>query len=314
VTEGGHRYPIKQRAWYRRPWFTFVVVIAFLAGVGAVVVIPVSATDSLAYCSSCKATRAAEASWSTSSHKDVTCTACHVPPGFVAQARWRIEEAKNIWASYLAVDRAPDRGHMPGNANCLKCHPLGKIPNESNGVRMKHDVHIRLRNLTCADCHDYTSHRKAGQPARVTMQTCPMCHNEQGAPNRCDFCHAAPPVDQHRPDYLKEHGREARLNEAGCLRCHHDKKTFCDACHAFPPAPHFSGRWRYTHGADARTDSQSCEACHDRAYCAQCHAVTHPVDWEALHGPTSRQGPGACLVCHPQGMCDTCHEERGVNP
>ena len=132
------------------------------------------------------------------------------------------------------MERAPDKGHLPGNANCLQCHPLDTIPDETNGIRMSHEVHIKLRNLVCADCHDYVSHKKPGQPARVTMELCPMCHNEQGAPDRCDFCHVAPPIDAHRPNYLKEHGKEARLDEAECLRCHHDKKEFCDECHAVP--------------------------------------------------------------------------------
>jgi len=312
LTEGGHRYPLKPRAWYRRPWVSAVVVIAFVVVVGALLIIPVSATGTLSYCSSCKAMRPAETTWAVSSHKDVQCTSCHIPPGFVAQANWRMNEAKNIWASYLGVERAADKGHLPGNSNCLKCHPLQKIPNEKDGVRMSHEVHIKLRNLVCADCHDYVSHKKSGQLAGVTMQLCPMCHNEQGAPDRCDFCHVAPPQNVHQPNYLKDHGREARLNEAECLRCHHDKKAFCDPCHAFPPAPHFSGTWRYNHGAAAGKDGTNCKACHGEAYCAQCHSVSHPSDWDTLHGPISAKGPSACLVCHPQGMCDACHKQRGV--
>jgi len=312
LTEGGHRYPLRPRAWYRRPWVSAVVVIAFVMAVGALLVIPVGATSTLSYCSSCKATRSAEKTWADSSHADVSCTSCHIPPGFVAQANWRMNEAKNIWASYLGVTRAPDKGHLPGNANCLKCHPLDKIPNEEDGVRMSHEVHVQLRNLVCADCHDNVSHKKPGQPVGVTMQICPMCHNQQGAPDRCDFCHVAPPQGVHRPSYLQKHGREARLNESECLRCHHDKKAFCDACHAFPPSPHFSGTWRYSHGIDAGKDPTSCEACHGKSYCAQCHSVTHPVDWQTQHGLISAKGPSACLVCHPQGMCDACHEQEGV--
>ena len=314
MTERGHRYPVKPRVWYRRPWFSTLVIVLSFVAVGAVVVVPVSATDTLSYCSSCKATQRAEKTWEQSPHQDVSCTSCHVPPGFVAQAKWRVEEAKNIWASYLGVARAADKGHLPGNANCLKCHPLSKIPDEKSGVRMSHEQHVGLRGLVCADCHDYVSHTKPGQAAGVTMQTCPMCHNEQVAPSRCDFCHPAPPKDAHPPNYLQEHGREARLNVEACLRCHHDKKQFCDACHATPPADHFSGAWRYTHSTEAEKDPKSCEACHSEDYCAQCHSVTHPLDWETRHGPIAAQGPSACLVCHPREMCDACHEERGVTP
>jgi len=298
--------------WYRRPWVSTAVVAACVAIVAGILVIPVGATNSVSYCSSCKATKPAARTWADSVHNQVSCTKCHIPPGVVAQAKWRAQEARNIWASYLGVERAPDKGHLPGNANCLQCHLLDTIPDETNGIRMSHEVHIKLRNLVCADCHDYVSHKKPGQPARVTMELCPMCHNEQGAPDRCGFCHVAPPIDAHRPNYLKEHGKEARLDEAECLRCHHDKKEFCDECHASPPAPHFSGTWRYSHGTDAQKDPVSCEACHTKSYCAQCHQVTHPTDWGTKHGPRSAQGPNACLVCHPQGMCDKCHEQESV--
>lgn len=314
MTERGHRYPVKPRVWYRKRWFDASVIILFFVVVAAVVVVPVSATDTLSYCASCKVTQRAEKTWELSPHKDVSCTSCHVPPGRVAQAKWRLGEAKNIWASYLGVDRVADKGQVPGNANCLKCHALSKIPDEQAGVHMSHQVHVRLRGLTCADCHDSVSHTKPGQSNGVTMQTCPMCHNQEVAPARCDFCHPAPPQNAHRPDYLKEHGREARLNVDACLRCHHDKEHFCDACHATPPADHFSGTWRYTHNTVAVKDPTSCDACHSRDYCAQCHSVTHPSDWETEHGPLAAQGPGACLVCHPQSMCDACHEKRGVTP
>ena len=309
-----HGHLVKPRPWYRRPWFSAAVIAVFFVIVLAVVVVPVGATDTLSYCTSCKATKPAAKTWEQSAHKDVGCASCHVPSGFVAGAKWRLNEAKNIWASYLGVDRTADKGEVPGNANCLECHALDKIPDEKNGVRMSHEKHVDLRNLKCADCHDYVSHKKPGQAERVTMETCPMCHNEQGAPDRCDFCHPAPPTDSHQPDYLKEHGREARLNEGACLRCHHDKKAFCDECHALPPADHYSGTWRYSHNDEAEEDIASCEACHSQDYCAQCHSVTHPDDWEFQHGSVSSQGPEGCLVCHPRGMCEACHEERGVTP
>ncbi len=314
MTDRGRQHPVKPRVWYRKPWFSILVIALFFVAVGAVIVVPVGATDTLSYCASCKVTKLAEKTWAHSPHKDVNCTECHVPSGFVAQAKWRVGEAKNIWASYLNVSRSNDMGQLPGNANCLRCHPLSKIPDEQAGVRMSHKLHVNLRGLRCADCHDSVSHTKPGQSTGVTMQTCPMCHNQQGAPNECDFCHPAPPANAHRPNFLKEHGLEARLNLEACLRCHHDKKQFCDACHAIPPADHFSGTWRYTHNTRAIKNPDSCQACHSRAYCAQCHGVEHPTDWVTTHGPIATQGPSACLVCHPQAMCDSCHEKRGVTP
>lgn len=314
MTDKGHGHPVKPRAWYRTRWFTTLVVVAAFVVIAIVAVVPVGATDTISYCASCKYPGRAEKTWEASPHRDVACTSCHIPSGFTAQLKWRLQEARNIWSSYLSVDRVAEKAQYPGNDNCLKCHPLEKIPDEGNGVRMSHEVHVDLRGLTCADCHDTVSHTKANHSTGVTMQTCPMCHNDMAAPGDCDFCHPSPPTDTHRPDYLKEHGREARLNVDACLRCHHDKAEFCDACHASPPPDHFSSDWRFSHETKATDDPKYCQACHTVDYCAQCHAVSHPDDWEIAHGSIAAQGPAACLVCHPQAMCDTCHEQRGVTP
>jgi nitrate/TMAO reductase-like tetraheme cytochrome c subunit len=312
LAEKEHRYRPVPRPWYRRSWFSWLVVLGILVVLLAILVLPVAAQDSVSYCTSCKSMKPAEATWAAGPHKDVSCTACHIPPGVEANARWRLREARNIWADYLSMPAGADRGHVPTNANCLQCHPLSKLPDETNGVRMNHELHLKLRGLTCADCHDTVSHKAPKTRAGVSMVTCTMCHNGQTAPNGCDYCHVAPPPSRHAPSFMQDHGKLALLNEADCLRCHHDKKSFCDKCHAVPPATHFSGQWRYTHSDAATKDPASCEACHDQAYCSQCHQVSHPTDWVQIHGPIAKKGPSACLVCHPQGMCDACHEQNGI--
>lgn len=314
MAETDHRHTPAPRPWYRSPWFAWLVGVGLAVVVVGILVFPVAAMDTVSYCSSCKAMKPAEKTWSASPHSEVTCTECHVPPGVVAASRWRLNEARNVWADYLGMTAASDKEHLPSNANCLKCHPLSGIPNETDDVRMDHATHLELRGLLCADCHDTVSHKRPGQAAGVQMLTCTMCHNEQGAPEQCDFCHPAPPASEHAPDFMTSHGQEALLNEAECLRCHHDRKSFCDGCHGYPPASHYSGRWRYTHGPSAEADPTNCTACHDDAYCAQCHSVNHPAAWPDTHGAIAAKGPQACLVCHPQGMCDACHEENGVSP
>jgi nitrate/TMAO reductase-like tetraheme cytochrome c subunit len=293
-----------------------LVVVGFIAVLAVVLVIPVWATDTPTYCISCKATKPAGLAWETSTHAKVSCTKCHVPPGLGNAIKWRSREWLNIWADYLNVPRVPSKGQRPGNANCLRCHALNRIPGQNGSVRMPHQVHVELRNLTCADCHDKVAHPKPGQTTGVSMAVCSMCHNTQGASSQCDFCHITPPPKNvHPKDYLQTHGKEALADQAACLRCHHDKKQFCDACHARPTPDHFSGEWRYTHGPTAKKDPLSCTGCHDsKVFCARCHRVQHPADWVTTHGAVAKQSPDACLVCHPQAMCDRCHQQRGVKP
>jgi nitrate/TMAO reductase-like tetraheme cytochrome c subunit len=290
--------------------------VGFIAVLTVVLVIPVWATDTPSYCMSCKATKAAGQAWETSTHAKVSCTSCHVPPGLGNAIKWRSREWLNIWADYLNVPRLPSVGRRPGSANCLKCHTLNSIPSHNSDIRMPHEVHVKLRNLTCADCHDKVAHPKPGESTGVSMAVCSMCHNTQGAPSDCSFCHITPPpTNVHPQGYLQTHGRQALADEAACFRCHHDKKQFCDACHAKPTPDHFSGTWRYTHGPTATRNPLSCTGCHDQhTFCDQCHQVQHPSDWVQTHGVVAAQDPSACLVCHPQGMCDRCHRQSGVTP
>lgn len=313
MTERDYRHHPNPRPWYRRAWFSWVVAIVIAAVFVGILVWPVAAMSDQAYCTSCKAMEPAEKTLSQSPHEGMDCTICHIPSGIVPSIRWRVKEARNVWADRLGMPVSADVEDVPANANCLQCHPLSGIPNESDGVRMNHAEHLEIRNLHCIDCHGAVSHKLPGQSPGVSMVTCSMCHSEQGtAPDACDFCHPEPPASEHAPDFTTEHGTQARANPDECLRCHHDKESFCDACHGYPPPSHYSGRWRYTHNDDAASDPANCQACHDRAYCAQCHQVNHPENWLDFHGNIADKSPEACLVCHPQSMCDTCHEENGV--
>jgi cytochrome c-type protein NapC len=288
-------------------------VVIGIAAIGAGILLwPVAAMDDTAYCTSCKAMQPSAKTLALSAHKGVDCTECHIPSGASASVKWRARETLNIWADYLGMATTAQKGSIPGNASCLKCHPLSEIPDESDGVRMNHVEHID-RNLNCVDCHATVSHRLPGQKEGVSMVTCLMCHGERGtAPSDCGFCHPTPDESDHAPDFMEEHGKQAAEDPQSCLRCHHDRQQFCDACHGYPPPSHFSGTWRYTHADAAESDPANCEACHDKAFCSQCHQVDHPADWLQEHGVVAAQGPQACLVCHPQSMCDACHEENGV--
>jgi nitrate/TMAO reductase-like tetraheme cytochrome c subunit len=317
LTEGRqrHRYEPGPRKWYRTTWFTSLVVVAFIALVAVIVVVPVWATDTPSYCSSCKATEAAGESWEQSLHSTVSCTECHVPPGVVNAAKWRTREWLNIWADYLNVPQVAQRGEHPSNDNCLRCHTVDNLPEDNGVVRMPHEPHLNLRNLVCADCHDQVSHPDPGASGQeVSMAVCSMCHEQTASSGACDYCHLEPQdEDVHPRDYIETHGQQALADLEACLRCHHSEDEFCDACHANPTPDHFSGDWRYSHGTTAEEDPLGCTGCHDEEeFCQECHQVQHPDDWVQTHGGTAAKSSEACLVCHPRSMCDRCHQEEGV--
>jgi nitrate/TMAO reductase-like tetraheme cytochrome c subunit len=317
------RYPTrrdgKTSARLRR-WLPVFAVVGAVFLLAAAVYVPVRLTSSTSYCTSCHEMKAYDASLKRSPHRNLDCLACHVDPGVGNAISWRLQESKNIWASYLNMpvqEGMSKEVHVPSRAACTRsgCHDLSSLGTTFGNVKMNHARHVEMRGLTCIDCHSKVSHAKQGESIAVSMTSCFMCHNGAAAPNQCSLCHVTVP-DQaaHPPNYIQDHGRFALLNEAECLRGHHDKKAFCDACHAKPTPAHYSGTWRYTHGAAASADRAACLGCHDyQSFCLQCHQVDHPSDWATSHGQAATEAPKSCLVCHPRSMCTDCHQQRGVS-
>jgi nitrate/TMAO reductase-like tetraheme cytochrome c subunit len=301
-----------RNAHHRLPWIT-AAVLSIAVVLALVVYVPVRATSTSSYCSSCHQMKLAKASWQVSVHGSVACVSCHVPPGLGASMKWRGREWVNIWATYLHMGSISAKQHVPGNANCTSCHSLANLGTVQTDIRMPHDLHVSLRNLRCVDCHDKVSHAKPGQSTAVSMSVCSMCHSQTTQQSQCTFCHKTKPQNAHPADYIKLHGQEALANPSDCLRCHHDKASFCDTCHAKPTPDHFSGTWRYTHAASATADRAACLGCHsEKTFCLQCHQVDHPVNWVGAHGQVAAQGTQPCLVCHQKSFCDACHARSGV--
>ena len=184
MTERELRHRPATRPWYRRAWFSWIVVIAIAVVAVAILVFPVAAMDDQSYCTSCKAMKPAEKTLAASAHAGIDCTKCHIPPGAVAASRWRLTEAKNVWADYLGMPSTVEKEHVPANANCLECHPLSGIPNETAGVRMNHEEHLKLRNLLCVDCHDTVSHKQPGQREASAWSPAPCATTSRARPTR----------------------------------------------------------------------------------------------------------------------------------
>jgi len=302
-----------------RRWLPLLAVVGAAFLLAAAVYVPVRLTSTTSYCTSCHQMQAAGTALKHSVHRNVDCLACHVDPGLSNAVRWRLAESKNIWVTYLnmpVTKGMSNQVHTPSRAACTRsgCHNLSSLGTTFGNVRMNHARHVGMRGLTCIDCHGSVAHPTSGTGVQVSMTTCFMCHNGAAAPNQCSLCHVQTPTTAGHPaNYLKDHGRFALLNEAECLRCHHDKAAFCDACHAKPTPAHYSGTWRYTHGPAATADRAACLGCHSyQSFCIQCHQVDHPADWVTTHGQFAGEAPKSCLVCHPRSMCVGCHQQRGV--
>ncbi len=167
------RYPTrrdgKMSARLRR-WLPVFAVVGAAFLLAAAVYVPVRLTSTTSYCTSCHEMKLAGDSLKRSPHRNVDCLSCHVDPGVGNAITWRLQESKNIWASYLNMpvnEGMSKEVHVPSKAACTRsgCHDLSSLGTTFGNVKMNHARHVQIAGLTCIDCHKTTAHSAKGQSA-----------------------------------------------------------------------------------------------------------------------------------------------------
>ncbi len=257
---------------------------------------------------------------------------------------------------------------MPTEKKCLGCHAKEKeagncgfchtnpekpaaVPTRARELKMNHATHIELTKEDCGVCHQQLPEPLFTAGLAPTMASCLGCHEhkEQYAAGNCEVCHTdltrypLQPISDfsHRgPDFLKDHGRDARSNPRVCANCH--QQDFCGACHAKTEGVRadvvlaertdraFIHRLDFfsRHAVEARANEASCLNCHGSNSCNSCHAKSgvggpkasfdpHPPGFGqgAAHGAAARRDIVSCAACHDQGAasnCVSCHKVGGV--
>src|SRR5207249_11374543 len=99
-----------------------VVVVAVLGVVAAAVAIPL--TSAPKFCATCHTIKPAYDSWMQSSHKDVTCVACHVRPtleGFIQDKA--IKGTYDVLITFFGTPKQPEDLKATVHTEvCLSCH------------------------------------------------------------------------------------------------------------------------------------------------------------------------------------------------
>jgi hypothetical protein len=139
------------------------------------------------------------APWSKSTHAKVSCEACHVQPGVIAQAGYRTRMVGEFYLALLSPSRAPRFG-TPTNEACLVCHNDLRSVSPKGDLKIPHRAHVTVLKMQCVQCHNYLVHEKnsAGKHS-PPMSGCLGCHNGDTAKNSCTTCHtekAAPATHQ----------------------------------------------------------------------------------------------------------------------
>ena len=289
--------------------------------------------------------------------EDLACEDCHTRAGDSRMAV-RYASARRCLACH--EHQSPEHITV---AQCVECH----VPFAESGL----EPTLALA-LPVPDPHREPGfiERIHADSARARPERCATCHVRE----RCEACHVNaadnaviasipalgtgpggtrlvalpdtaaryPEPPSHRdPDWLKEHGFDARATPADCATCH--TRQSCETCHRGPvrqvvnlmpdarttsapgvtterlaPESHRTPEFRRRHGNVATTQSASCTTCHVRVECEACHNAPdrmpyHPANFESRHPAAAYGRELECSSCHStERFCRDCHAQLGM--
>ncbi|MBI2058712.1 MAG: hypothetical protein HYT87_02995 [Nitrospirae bacterium] len=185
-------------------------------------------------------------------YSEVRCVECHAM--HLPKFPWQMADADDHMVFASRTERLND--------NCLRCHK--DIPNKKElkyehnekHIKMNHELHIKLEEMRCPDCHYTITHDHEAEPTNrpkmtacmgngcheQTKETCETCHPEDSIKpplyehlvrSDCGGCHLeykeTHKVDEHLPKGMvcrqchsnkTEHGELIDMEEPPCLECH----------------------------------------------------------------------------------------------
>jgi len=166
-----------------------LIMLAVLGVVAAAIAIPL--TNAPTFCASCHTIKPSYDSWFTSTHKDVTCVACHVRPTFEGFVQDKvIKGTHDVWVTLLGIPKKPDDLHAKVYSEvCLACHRnmlrISEVatrdlpgPLKKAGLIMEHRKHMeafkkRGQGEGCTTCHASVVH---GKPYKGYPNVIPRGH------------------------------------------------------------------------------------------------------------------------------------------
>lgn len=217
---------------------TLIAAIVAVMAVGGTVAIPL--TNHPQFCASCHTIKPSYESWTTSSHREVTCVDCHVRPGLKGFVEDKV--LAGIADVVITLFGTPTEPHdlesQVDSSVCISCHRavlrVSEIsvrdlpkPVKNVGLIMSHRKHMeafakRKKSEGCTTCHARIVH---GAPIK-------------GYPIIIPRGHVSLDDKPHEPREPKD-SKLWQSAMADCLRCHdgkatHERKVLskrCETCH-----------------------------------------------------------------------------------
>lgn len=292
--------PPRRRRFFRNlPIKTLWLAAGLAAGLGLVAMgTAMEVSSQPTFCGSCHIMKPYYESWAESSHRNVACVECHIPPGVTAELRKKYE-ALSMVARYFTGTYGTNPWTEIDDASCLRCHQRRLLSGRElfGDVLFDHSAHLsgmrRGKTLRCTSCH---SQIVQGSHIAVTASTCILCHfkDQQAGEGmaRCTLCHHVPDQVFRRGTLSFDHADVSRLGMQ------------CVSCHARPE------------GSNGDVPRERCVTCHnqpsrlelydDVEHLHQQHVTEHKVDCTNCHLEIEHVGPPDIELAATS--CDTCHE------
>ncbi len=228
-----------------------------------------------AFCGSCHIMKPYYESWRHSSHHNVACVECHIPPGVTAELRKKYE-ALSMVARYFTGTYGTNPWTEIDDLSCLRCHQRRLLAGKElfGDVLFDHTAHLsgmrRGKTLRCTSCH---SQIVQGSHIAVTASTCILCHFKGQTPGqgtaRCTLCHQVPEKVVRRGTLIFNHADVQRYGMS------------CTWCHARPE------------GSDGAVPRERCRTCHNTTSSLEQYG-----DTELLHRKHVTEHKRNCTDCH----------------
>ncbi|MBL8693191.1 MAG: NapC/NirT family cytochrome c [Planctomycetes bacterium] len=290
------------------------------------------------FCTSCHNMQPYYDSWEHSKHKDVTCVACHFPPGVDGFILGKMAALSQLAQYFTGTEGPKPFAHMT-DASCLRsgCHAVENFkptePNPAFKSKFNHEAHLKLRDsggnafLSCAGCHTQIFR---DEHMTLNKTACALCHMRPDAPesrSKCTTCHNVPgPLKVEGGTF--EHSRLEK-NSVGCASCHagltegtgRATKQRCLQCHNSKETIEQFNNVEMLHRDHVLKYTVSCMDCHldirhqlepewvgTATSCETCHPNHHSNQRQMLsgapgHGTDPQKNPmfkirAGCLACH----------------
>jgi hypothetical protein len=277
-------------------------------------------------------------SWLGSTHKEIACVECHIPPGITSEVRKKYEAVAMV-ARYFTGTYSTNPWAEVDDQSCLRsgCHEKRVLLSREvyHNVLFDHRPHLtemrRQKQLRCTSCH---SQIVQGSHISVTTSTCFLCHFKDNPINqgtgRCTFCHEVPEKMITTAGLSFDHGEVKRF-DMDCTFCHEEvikgngevPQERCYTCHNDPERLSRYGEAEFLHLTHVTEHKVECLNCHIEilhqipareaimaAGCQSCHssAAGHSAMrdlYRGIGGKGVKPRPAAMYLAGVR--CEACH-------